>query len=88
MTNNQDSNYSDWRALCKLASHENDPYRLLDLISRINRALEECNRQRGADRTAIGIESVVMPLKRLDRRPYSDLERLPLQPSLAGVYDS
>ena len=37
-----DTNRSDdWRILCELASKEMDPKKLLDLITRINQALEE-----------------------------------------------
>jgi hypothetical protein len=31
----------DWRVLCELASKEKDPERLVELIVKINRALEE-----------------------------------------------
>lgn len=31
----------DWRVLCELASKEMDPKKLLDLLTRINQALEE-----------------------------------------------
>jgi hypothetical protein len=31
----------DWRVLCELASKEEDPKKLLDLITKINQALEE-----------------------------------------------
>jgi hypothetical protein len=38
----KDTNRSeDWCVLCELASKEMDPKRLLDLITKINRALEE-----------------------------------------------
>jgi hypothetical protein len=38
----KDTNGSvDWRVLCELASKENDPKKLLDLITKINQALEE-----------------------------------------------
>lgn len=38
----KDTNVSeDWRVLCELASKENDPKKMLDLITRINQALEE-----------------------------------------------
>jgi hypothetical protein len=42
----------DWQVLCELASNESDPKKLLDLITKINRALEECHRrsQRGEAR--------------------------------------
>jgi hypothetical protein len=37
-----DTNRSDdWLVLCELASKEMDPKKLLDLITRINQALEE-----------------------------------------------
>jgi hypothetical protein len=31
----------DWRALCKVASQEQDPKKLVDLLRQINRALSE-----------------------------------------------
>ena len=38
----KDTNGSeDWRVLCELASKENDPKKMLDLITKINQALEE-----------------------------------------------
>ena len=39
------SRTDDWRSLCELASKENDPQKLLDLITKINRALEEGSQQ-------------------------------------------
>jgi hypothetical protein len=42
-----DTNHSDdWSALCELAANENDPRKLLDLITKINRALEECHQHK------------------------------------------
>lgn len=39
-----DTNRSeDWRVLCELASKEKDPEKLIDLISKINQALEEAH---------------------------------------------
>jgi hypothetical protein len=32
----------DWRVLCELASKEKDPEKLIDLVAKINQALEEC----------------------------------------------
>jgi hypothetical protein len=38
----KDANRSeDWRVLCELASKEKDPEKLLDLITKINQALED-----------------------------------------------
>ena len=42
----KDSNRSDdWRVLCELASKEKDPEKLIDLIVKINQALEECQQK-------------------------------------------
>lgn len=35
------SRSEDWRVLCELASKERDPEKLIDLIMKINQALEE-----------------------------------------------
>ncbi len=51
----------DWHALCEIASKEQDPEKLLDLITKINRALEECHQQSRVDRTPIKIKHVVLP---------------------------
>ena len=32
----------DWRVLCELASKEQDPEKLIDLIVKINQGLDEC----------------------------------------------
>ena len=36
---------NDWRILCELASKEIDPEKLIDLIMKINQALEECQQK-------------------------------------------
>lgn len=41
----QNTSMDDWRFLCGLASHEQDPQKLLELLTRINRALEKCHQQ-------------------------------------------
>ena len=35
----------DWRVLCEMASKEMDPGKLLDLITKINQALQESRQQ-------------------------------------------
>jgi hypothetical protein len=35
----------DWRVLCELASKEKDPEKLIDLVVKINQALEECQQK-------------------------------------------
>jgi hypothetical protein len=43
----KDANGSeDWLVLCELASKEKDPKKLLDLITKINQALEEFHHKR------------------------------------------
>ncbi len=56
----------DWHALCELASKEQDPEKLLELISKINQALEEWNRQSRIGRTPIKIKNVLLPVSRFD----------------------
>ena len=51
----------DWHDLCEIASKEQDPEKLLDLITKINHALEECNRQSRLDRAPIKINHVLLP---------------------------
>ena len=55
------SHTDDWRSLCELASKENDPPKLMDLIRRINRALEECSQQRQTDKTSLKVDTVLLP---------------------------
>lgn len=60
------SRADDWRTLCELASKEKDPKKLLDLIRRISRALEESHRRsqsgRAAQRVDHGLRSAVARL--------------------------
>ncbi len=70
----------DWRALCELASQEQDPEKLLDLISKINQALEEWNRQSRMDRSPIKIKNVMLPANMLEEQKEEQRLELP------GVY--
>lgn len=38
------SRTDDWRSLCELASKETNPQKLLELLTKINRALQESHR--------------------------------------------
>ena len=38
---NDTNGSEDWRVLCELASKEKDPKKMIDLITKINQALEE-----------------------------------------------
>jgi hypothetical protein len=40
------SGSEDWRVLCEMASKEMDSDKLLDLVDKLNRALDEHNQQR------------------------------------------
>jgi hypothetical protein len=52
------SRADDWRSLCEQASTEQDPQKLLELIVKINKALEPCSQRTGGDGTA-GNDSVL-----------------------------
>ena len=43
---NSTGNDVDWRVLCEQASKEQDPERLIELVQRLNEALEERQRRR------------------------------------------
>jgi hypothetical protein len=51
----------DWRVLCELASKEQDPERLVELVVKINQALEECHPESHGYRPEVNIETVVPP---------------------------
>ena len=70
----------DWRDLCEIASKEQDSEKLLDLITKINQALEECNRQSRIDRTPIKINHVLLPASMARSgmvRPSIEFEQVP-----------
>lgn len=49
----KETNHSDdWRSLCESPSKETNPQKMLELITRINRALEDC-RQRSRAREVL-----------------------------------
>jgi hypothetical protein len=57
----KDTDHSDdWRTLCELATKENDPQKLLDLITKINQALKECHRQSQRDEMALKTDIVLL----------------------------
>ena len=55
------SRTDDWRSLCELASKEKGSQKLLDLITKINWALEECNQQRQTDKASLKVDTVLLP---------------------------
>ena len=70
----KDTNGSeDWRVLCELASKEKDPEKLIDLIVKINQALEKSHQKSRHHRTEIKIETLLLPGESalVDANPYS-----------------
>jgi hypothetical protein len=49
----------DWRVLCELASKEQDPEKLVELVVKINQALEGCHLWSHSYRPEVNIETVV-----------------------------
>ena len=54
------SRRDDLRSLCELASKEHDPQKLLELIRRINRTLEECCQQRQTDKASSKVDTALL----------------------------
>jgi len=81
----KDTNHSDdWRSLCELASKESDPQKLLDLISKINRALEECRQPKQPEQVSLR----VMPAAtQASQGTDFDCYSFPGQSALAIEYD-
>ena len=52
----------DWRALCELASRELDPEKLIDLVTKINQALED-SQQESRGRMNVRRDSYSTPLE-------------------------
>jgi hypothetical protein len=78
--------FDDWRSLCELASKEKDPRKLLDLITKINRALEETHRRSQSNQVAMKMDTVLLPTDRSSQYDM-DLYDLPGQRPLALEYD-
>ncbi len=77
----------DWRALCELASKEQDSQKLLDLISKINRALEEMDRKARLDHAPIKIiHDVLLPVDRFEEAK-CDLPAVNVPLALPMEYD-
>lgn len=76
----------DWRSLCELASKEADPQRLMELITKINRALEECDQPNRTDETSFKIDTVLLRINKSSRCE-SNLYSLPGEYATAIEYD-
>ena len=72
----------DWSALCELASKESDPRKLLDLITKINRALEECHQRKENEEALLKADTVLLraPASRTDFDRYAFPGLLPKMP--------
>jgi len=81
------SSTDDWRSLCELASKETNPRKLLDLITRINRALEECHRPRSQTDEASFRVDTVLPLVSKSCQYDFDLYRFPGECAVGLEYD-
>ena len=55
------SRTNDWRSLCELASQEKNPQKLLELLTKINRALEVC-RQRSRTEASCEVDTFRAPI--------------------------
>ena len=53
----------DWRVLCEQASHESDPQKLLELVAKVNDALEVNQRGR-TDESSSQVDTVLLPTSR------------------------
>lgn len=83
----QDKNHmDDWLSLCEQASQECDPQKLLELITKINRALERCQQPRRTDEASLKINTVLPPISMM-REHDSDLYRFPGECTAIVEYD-
>ncbi len=57
------SRADDWRSLCEQASKESNPQKLLELITKINRALDECHQRSGTDEASSKVDTVLLPMR-------------------------
>ena len=51
----------DWRSLCEQASKESDPQELMELLTRINRALGESLQRNRSDEASFTVVRVLLP---------------------------
>ena len=79
------SRIDDWRSLCEQASKESDPQKLLELITRINRVLEECHQRSRTDEMSFKVDTVLLPTNKSSQYDL-DLYRFPRECSVAIEY--
>jgi hypothetical protein len=76
----------DWRSLCERASQESDPQKLMELITKINRALEESHERGRTEEASFKVDTVLLPTNKSSLYDF-DLYRFPGVCSLALEYD-
>lgn len=76
----------DWLSLCELASKEADPHKLLELITRINRALEESHRLSRTGEASVKVDTVLLPTNKSNQHS-SDSYCFPAEPPAGLEYD-
>ena len=76
----------DWRSLCEMASKESNPQKLLELITRINRALQESHQRNRTDEVSLKVDTVLASVRSSSRCDL-DFYRFPSDRSLALEYD-
>lgn len=81
------SSTDDWLSLCELASKETNPQKLLELITRINRALAEGHRPRSRTDEASFRVDTVLPLVNKSSQYDFNLYRFPAEYTVALEYD-
>jgi hypothetical protein len=81
------STTDDWCSLCELASKETNPQKLLELITKINRALGECRRPRRQPDEASFRVATVLPLISKNSQHDCDLCDFPGECSVGIEYD-
>ena len=80
------SRTDDWRSLCEQASTESDPQKLMELITRINRALEECHQRSRVEGASFKVDTVLLPISNYSQYDF-DLYRFPGECAAAIEYD-
>lgn len=76
----------DWRSLCEMATQEKDPQKMLDLITKINRALEESHQRNRIGEGSSKVDTVLAPISSSNRYDL-DFYRFPAERSQALEYD-
>ena len=80
------SHTDDWRLLCGQVSKESDPQKLLKLIRKINRALQECHHSSRPDELSSKVDTVLLPISKSGKYDF-DLSCLPEECAAGIEYD-